>query len=963
MITIDDFSMYFKSVHGVEPFPWQKRLLKQLVDTHRWPEIIGLPTGSGKTSVMDISLFALACGAKIPRRFVIVVDRRIVVDEAFRRALRIRKAIFTTDDTQLNVLGKLKVALKQLGGDSPLDIVLLRGGLHRESIWVKNPATPLIICSTVDQVGSRLLHRGYGVSPNMRSVHAGMLANDAVIVLDEAHCSQPFLETLTSISRFRKFAREPLDIPFATVTMTATPREGKNIFSLDEDDYRHPVLFPRVVAKRYLKLVSAQQEGITGFVQTVVDKIQEYLSTKGVTILVVVNSVNTARAIVTLLKKNMNKNHDLWNMEGPILLTGRSRPIARENQLHDIEWRLAAGRDRTATKEMPPLVIIATQCVEVGADFDADTLITEICPLDSLQQRIGRLNRLGQLNKSEAIIIAKKEIAEAKEEDTFEDPIYGNAANMTWRWLVSHYCKEGTDTSMLQLSQLLSDEPAERIATLCSPTKSAPILLPSHLDAWVQTNPEPVVEPEPSLFLHGLDQAEVDVQLVWRADLDPDHIESWAATIEAMPPQPGEVLAIPLHRCRAWLKGNRKQAAETNDLEGDVSLDEKSNISITYFLLWKGSETTKAIQDTQQIRPGDTVVLPASAGGCDAGGWAPDSSEAVIDLAEESYCSAGARAVLRLHRSLINNLPDFLHPYVDYIPDEIDPLEFKRNQSAVREAIRSYTPQEGYKTSINTILQILAHANDLKIDVHPSGRGLLISSQRKLPISNIGELVVDVSSEDDTSSKRAVQVFLDTHLEDVANKARNMLQTIGLANRIANSIVEASKFHDMGKADPRFQILLHGGNPFMIANNRPLAKSPEFAYGSKFLTLWKEYPKGARHELLSLRMIEEVLPVDDVEIDRNLVLHLVASHHGRCRAFAPYYEDSDPFEVTYTINGENYSANSDCKLNGIPPSDASSGIAERFWNLIETYGWWGLSYLEACMRLADHRASEDEENE
>ena len=50
-----------------------------------WPTVIDLPTGSGKTAVLDVAVFALATNPSVaPRRIVFVIDRRIVVDQVWR---------------------------------------------------------------------------------------------------------------------------------------------------------------------------------------------------------------------------------------------------------------------------------------------------------------------------------------------------------------------------------------------------------------------------------------------------------------------------------------------------------------------------------------------------------------------------------------------------------------------------------------------------------------------------------------------------------------------------------------------------------------------------------------------------------------------------------------------------------------------------------------------------------------
>jgi CRISPR-associated endonuclease/helicase Cas3 len=110
------------------------------------------------------------------------------------------------------------------------------------------------------------------------------------------------------------------------------------------------------------------------------------------------------------------------------------------------------------------------------------------------------------------------------------------------------------------------------------------------------------------------------------------------------------------------------------------------------------------------------------------------------------------------------------------------------------------------------------------------------------------------------------------------------------------------------------------------------------------------YPKGARHELMSVALMMTDKATGDW--DNELLLHLVASHHGRCRPFAPVIEDHEPVEVRY----ETAASSSDHRLEGL-----SSGISLRFWKLGKRYGWYGLAYLEMLVRLADHRRSEEEE--
>ena len=72
-----------------------------------------------------------------------------------------------------------------------------------------------------------------------------------------------------------------------------------------------------------------------------------------------------------------------------------SRYAAEDRHLLDQQVESILGRNRDAVGR----VVVGTQTLEQSLDIDADLLITDLCPMDVLLQRIGRLHRHGDNNR------------------------------------------------------------------------------------------------------------------------------------------------------------------------------------------------------------------------------------------------------------------------------------------------------------------------------------------------------------------------------------------------------------------------------------------------------------------------------------------------------------------------------------------------------------------------------------
>jgi CRISPR-associated endonuclease/helicase Cas3 len=183
-------------------------------------------------------------------------------------------------------------------------------------------------------------------------------------------------------------------------------------------------------------------------------------------------------------------------------------------------------------------------------------------------------------------------------------------------------------------------------------------------------------------------------------------------------------------------------------------------------------------------------------------------------------------------------------------------------------------------------------------------------------------------ADNDGSERDAGAVLWQVHTDDVVKEANRIVDQLPLSDELRNAVVVAARFHDYGKRRPLFQRII--GN---VNINTLLAKSGR---KKQPYTLNDSY----RHEFASLLDVQNESEFLELSEDmKEVVLHLVATHHGRGRPHFPAEEAYDP-EATDEKN-----------------SIIAAQVPQRFARLQRKYGRWGLAYLESLLRAADYAAS------
>jgi CRISPR-associated endonuclease/helicase Cas3 len=187
-------------------------------------------------------------------------------------------------------------------------------------------------------------------------------------------------------------------------------------------------------------------------------------------------------------------------------------------------------------------------------------------------------------------------------------------------------------------------------------------------------------------------------------------------------------------------------------------------------------------------------------------------------------------------------------------------------------------------------------------------------------------LYVESWTTEDSRAASSRPQLLAEHGAWTEQRALAIADAFGLTDDHQKALGIAARLHDEGKQATRWQ--------------RAFSASGDGIYAKTAGPFRRILLDGYRHEFGSLPYVEKSAEVHDLPEDlRELVLHLVAAHHGFARP------------VIETRGCED-----------APPSaleGRAREVALRFARLQKRWGPWGLAWWEALLRAADAQASRD----
>ena len=757
--------------------------------------------------------------------------------------------------------------------------------------------------------GSRLLFRGYGSS--LRPVDAAMAGTDSLILLDEAHLAPHLTKLIPAIAECAPASSEVLPSGRSRpvqVSLTATGNQDHGSrFDLDEADLDHPDVRKRLNAAKSLELRVLDRGGsrpkgdhVARLLTDATHKLVKDAAHPA-SFLVFANTPGNARdAFDRLRRMGASSKFEV------LLLTGRMREREAQKMrdrlldpVHGMAVTHEARRDRNQH-----LIVVATQTLEVGADLDAEYLVTEQCGVRALTQRLGRLNRLGRHPHARAIYMhfpANEAAGTNRRKAGW--PVYGTEPQEVLKRLED--ARGAGGQICLPPGQI-----AEVLGAPLDDPGQAPEVMPEILREWTKTTLPPKGEAPVEPYFNGLAAPRYSVSLIWRVHVPDEGRRLWPRATDR------ESISVPITEVRESLRNDDDICRMASD-----------------------GVTVERIGSISALKPNDCIVLSSDRGLMDEFGWNPQAREDVMDV---SLAGKGlpldSAAIERLCG--VTNLNSQIDRATGRMFDDNETDQADRDEAAaeILEAVRtipeplSWHPKE-WKEFVGSLT---ARVVSSRLEV------ARLRAARPVAENRVDEF-------DEHSIATAAQ-NLDSHGQAVAERVQSIAKCIGIPEDLRDTVALAGRFHDIGKSDLRFQRWL---DPDGTAAS-PIAKSnaPRHLWESRRRE--SGWPRGGRHEALSARLICARI---DQELDlwgnddlRDLLIHLIISHHGKGRPLVAPVRDETGLVLRSELEGLTVEA--PASLEQVDWDQPG-----RFRRLNQSFGPWGLALLESIVIRADHAIS------
>lgn len=469
---------------------------------------------------------------------------------------------------------------------------------------------------------------------------------------------------------------------------------------------------------------------------------------------------------------------------------------------------------------------MATAAGEIGLDLDADVLLCDEVTLDRIAQRIGRCNRRGRSTGRIEIF------PQAAKRPKMLDERIGRAMGLLQT--LPPLEAGGLDASPHALSRLLThpDYPAA-----IEPPPSQRALVRDIVDLYALTSAR-LDEPARSLYIHGVQPEQAEVQLVWRVLPETGSEIDLAQWLQAWPVSLREQARVPAFKAEKLIEDRLKTWGSKPGVPVLRLFSEGSRVGIL-----RPGRRLPRLQD------GDVLILACDLGGLAPGGVPDPAAMAVVcDVSGRHVDAAGHDRGDRVCLSLSCRSSDVLGVRWRLNDGEDGDDELEAMASA-----------DDWHASIDDVLsgampgwQVAWHE---PVPV-PMARGWTGVLQCWLQRPG-----VRMPDDGDLASPSRCDRLLADHHRLAGRAAAALLHGLPLVEPFRSALLQGAPVHDEGKSAERWQAAIgrRGGEP--------LTKSARTWFDARMSA-------GYRHELGSVVAVRDMAP---------LRRHLVAAHHGWAR--------------------------------------------------------------------------------